>query len=72
MKELFNQLFRFSKYMDMDVIVPAREKQRNPTIKLDKKLTIAISVSLLSLFRPLLNQRRNHSQNWFHRRFLIN
>lgn len=34
--------------MDMDVIVPAREKQRNPTIKLDKKLTIAISVSLLS------------------------
>lgn len=48
MKELVFKLFRFCKYnMDLDIAVEAREKVRNPTIKLNKKLSIAIAVTFI-------------------------
>ena len=32
--------------MDLDIAIDAREKVRNPTMKLNKKLAIAIAVSI--------------------------
>lgn len=33
--------------MDMDIVVPGKEKVRNPSIKLNKKLAIAVAVTRL-------------------------
>lgn len=49
MKELLNKItrFYFSRLMDMDIVVPGKEKVRNPSIKLNKKLAIAVAVTRL-------------------------